>query len=146
MSHFSGLAGPGGPILNVHIGLSVPRIQAMQSAGVPLPATQLAQLLIDTGASHTVIDDRFVQLLGLQPTGTVSMLTPSTGATPHQAATYDVAMYVIGHASAIHHLPVQPVTACPMSHQGIDGLIGRDILAAARLTYSGPDNFFYLSF
>ena len=106
-----------------------------------------AKLLIDTGASHSVIDNRFVVGLGLQATGSIDMLTPSTEEIPFEAPTYDVAMSFIGALSSMRHtIPVQSVTVCAMRHQGIDGLIGRDILGSSRLTYGGIDNFFYLSF
>ncbi len=39
--------------------------------------------LVDTGASCTVIDPTVVQRLGLTPTGSTMILTPSTGSTPH---------------------------------------------------------------
>lgn len=146
MSHFSNVIGPGGPLLATFIGVSGPRQQAMRDAGLTPVLPQIASLLIDTGASHTVIDQRFVTTLGLAATGTSSMHTPSTGAVAQTVDTYDVALVVNGIGGAVHVLPVHSVIACDLSSQGIDGLLGRDILASARLTYSGPDNFFYLSF
>ena len=75
------------------------------------------------------------------------MLTPSTGSTPVVVPTYDVGLVVSGGIGGAQHIvPVHSVNECDFSAQGIDGLLGRDFLAAARLTYSGPDNFCYLSF
>lgn len=146
MTHFSNFIGPSGPILIVWIGISAPRQQAMVHASLKPHLPLLANMLIDTGASHTSIDQKYVGLLSLQPTGSTLIHTPSTGATPQTVATYDVGLVVNGIANAIHILPAQPVFSCDFSAQGIDGLIGRDVLAAARLTYSGPDNMYYLSF
>jgi Aspartyl protease len=146
MSHFSNLIGAQGPLLKVFIGVSGPRFQALEAAGSQPPLPQLADLLIDTGASQTCIDLRFVALLGLQPTGSVSIHTPSTGTIAQSMDAYDVGVVVNGIAGATHVLPVHSVIACDFSSQGIDGLLGRDILANSRLIYSGPDNTFYLSF
>lgn len=133
-------------MLIVYIALSAPRAQAILGAGQTPALPQLANLLIDTGASHTSIDQRFVGLLGLQATGSMMMHTPSTGSIPQAVDTFDVGIVVNGIAGATHVLPAHSVIACDFSGQGIDGLLGRDILAGARLTYSGPDNGFYLSF
>ena len=146
MSHFSIAISPKGPILYVHIAISAPRLQALQTAGRQIPAPQLSEMLIDTGASHTAIDGKVVRALGLTPTGITQMLTPSTGTMPISAPTYDVAMVVPGIDGAQHIIGIHPVTECDFSAQGIDGLLGRDFLSGARLTYSGPDNFCYLSF
>lgn len=146
MSHYSNLIGPSGPLLIVYIGVSGARQQAMAAAGLTPALPMVANLLIDTGASHTAIDNKFVAGLGLQATGSVSIHTPSTGAVAQTVDTYDVGIVVHGIAGATHVLPVHSVMACDFSSQGIDGLLGRDILASSRLIYSGPDNQFFLSF
>lgn len=146
MSHFTNVIGPSGPILIVFIGVSGARQQALRDAGLTPPLPEIANMLIDTGASHTCIDERFVGRLGLQPTGSVPMHTPSTGTQAQIVATYDIGFVVRGIADASHVLPVHSVMACDFSGQGIDGLLGRDILADGRLTYSGPDQTYYLSF
>jgi Aspartyl protease len=146
VSHFTNLIGPNGPLLKVLIGISGPRHNALVAAGQAVPSPQLADLLIDTGASQTCIDLKFIGQLGLQPTGSVSVHTPSTGSVAQSMSAYDVGIVVHGIAGATHVLPVHSIIACDFSQQGIDGLLGRDILASSRLTYSGPDNVFYLSF
>jgi hypothetical protein len=146
LSHFSNAIGQSGPVLICFVGLSLPREQALVAAGQTPPPAQIANLLIDTGASHTVIDQKFVSLLNLVPTGSIMMHTPSTGTVPHPVQTYDIALAFAGIGGAVHSLVAHSVSACDFSGQAIDGLLGRDILAESRLIYSGPDNFFYLSF
>jgi hypothetical protein len=103
-------------------------------------------MLLDTGASHCSLSDAIIAQLGLQPTGSIQMHTPSTGSTPVTAATYDVDFVFQGHNGQSHALINQAVNGCNLSAQGIDGLLGRDFMSAGRLTYSGPDSFCYLSF
>jgi hypothetical protein len=104
--------------------------------------------LVDTGASSTCIDKRFIAALGLTPTGSIPMLTPSSQAgVPHLVSTYDVHLAVpTGHGGgATHSIPVLPVMECDFTGQTIDGLIGRDILNKAHFSYGGPGGFFLMS-
>jgi len=147
MSHHSFIVTNSGPLLETHIGISLPKLQVMSAANQTPPVPVLARMLVDTGASHTSIDQKFVAALGLTPTGSVAVLTPSTGATPHMMPSYDVAFYFVnGHNGGTHTISIQTVTACDLSAQGIDGLIGRDILANTTLTCVGPLGMYHLSF
>lgn len=108
-------------------------------------------LLVDTGASHTNLDAGIIAKLGLQPTGSINVMTPTTGQTPIPQPTYDVDLVIQGFAlpgmvGLPHVVHNHSVSCCDLSLQGIDGLLGRDVLALARMTYSGPDNHFLLSF
>jgi len=127
------------------INLTAARRSALQAAGQPIPAPVLAQILVDTGASMTSIDQTIIAQLGLQATGTVGILTPSTGATPHQCNTYDVELIIPGYTPA-KHIPAIAITDGDYAAQGHKGLLGRDALKDGRLMYSGHDNAALLSF
>jgi hypothetical protein len=76
--------------------------------------------------------------LGLQPTGTAPMLTPSTGATPQDADTYDVGIVIPNAQENPLIFPVLAVSACELyAGQGFHALVGRDILARCLLIYNG---------
>lgn len=143
--HYSVLIAPQGALLAVHVGVSAQRRAALTQAGQTVPAPVLANLLLDTGASCTSIDSSVIAQLGLQPTGTLGILTPSTGATPHQCSTYDVEISVPG-ATPQKIIPAIPIIDGHYLTQGHHGLIGRDVLKDARLVYSGPDQGVMLSF
>jgi hypothetical protein len=147
MSHFTNsIVEPDGPIINVLIALSAPRRAALVAAGQEIPDPMPGRLLIDTGASMTSIDQKFVTGLALQPTGSINMHTPSTGATSVPMSSYDVELHFKGFDGAAHTFQSMAVLGCDFSGQNIDGLFGRDALALARLFYSGPDASWMMSF
>lgn len=147
MSHFTNsVVEPDGPIIHVAISLSAPRRNALIAAGQNVPIAINARLLIDTGASMTSIDQRFVTTLQLQPTGSINMHTPSTGAASVAVSSYDVELHFNGFAGATHTFQSMGVIGCDFSGQGIDGLFGRDAMKQSRLFYSGPDSTWMMSF
>ena len=88
------------------------------------------------------------QALQLQPTGSTPVLTPSTGVTPVDADTYDVAILIPGPQGqsgiAIQNMPV--VASELFAAQGFHALIGRDILRQCVFSYNGAINQFTLAY
>jgi hypothetical protein len=144
--HLTALIDPRGVVLRVVVAVTAARRAALQAAGQSAPNPESANLLVDTGASMTSLDKVVIQKLGLQPTGSISVNTPSTGTKPHQCSSYDVDILMVTSKGQIKHIPALPVIEADFSAQGHDGLIGRDILADFRMTYSGPDNIVWLSY
>jgi hypothetical protein len=135
-----------GPIIQVLIGVSSPRQQALTAAGIAIPAPVTGNFLIDTGASGTCVDPDLVKKLGIPPSGSISIQTPSTQGNPHQCSTYDVMLFIPSSASGGHFIEVMPVFETHLSGQGIDGLLGRDVLQNCVLIYNGTTNLFTLSY
>ena len=135
----------GGPILDVLIGVSHARAQALQQAGQLVPNPIQIRGLIDTGASCTCIDPGVLNALNLAPTGVTPMLTPSTGAQAHHANVYDVSLHLL-HPAITLTLQNVPVAEAQLSIQGIQALIGRDILRSCLFVYDGQSGIFTLAF
>ena len=130
-----------GPRLEVLIGVSEPTHQAIRETGQEPPEPVRVRALIDTGASTTVIAASLVPRLGLFPSGSKNILTPSCA--DHEAITYDISLYFPSHNMPFPHVCV---IAAPLDGQGISCLIGRDILSRGLLIYEGYANRFILSF
>lgn len=132
---------PQGPLIQVYVGASEPRIKALLAAGQTAPSLVLANFLIDTGATGTCVDPSILASLSLTPTGVTAVHTPSTAGVPVNQRTFDVQLVIPCPApvgGGMHRrFSAVPVLECPLQGQGIDGLIGRDILASGVLIYNG---------
>lgn len=146
MSLFLGVVTDEGPILDVTLSITVPRQKALERHKMNVPPPVAARMLIDTGASHSSIDQRFVSLLDLRAVGKVQIHTPSTGQTPAVADEFDIAIRIVGADGHSHVIPITPVFSCDHSEQGIDGLFGRDVLSGAVFIYDGYRKSYTLSF
>ena len=137
--------GPNGPVVIALIGNSTPRVQAMRAAGIEPPSAVQGTFLIDTGASSTCVDPALIQGLGLAPSGRVAIQTPSTGGNHHYCNQYDACLYIPDGKTGflIHALPILETS---LSAQGIDGLIGRDVIDRCTLVYNGSAKFATLAY
>ncbi len=145
MPHFTLQFQAGAPQVAFYIGVSQPREQALKNAGVTVPQPIVIHGLVDTGASNTAVDPVIIQQLGLSPTGSMSIFTPSTGETPAQANTFDVSIR-IPVATMTFSVGALQVFESALSVQGIQALIGRDVLANRLMVYDGRANIFSLAF
>jgi hypothetical protein len=73
------------------------------------------------------------------------MLTPSTGAQPHYANVYDVSLILV-HPALQLTMGNVAVAESELMVQGIQALIGRDVLKNCLLVYDGALGVFTLSF
>lgn len=139
--------GPSGPLVIANIGISIPRQTALLEAGIPPPPYINGQFLIDTGASSSCIDSNLISKLSLTPTGSVSIHTPSTNGVPHSCNQYDVMLYIPGANAGIGCLiEALGVIETSLSAQGIDGLIGRDLLDRWTCIYNGAAGMFTICY
>jgi hypothetical protein len=133
-------------MIDVYVGVSSLRHQNLIAQKAPVPGPLLVKALVDTGASHTTIDVALVKQLALVPTGTVSVITPSTGTTPCEMLTYDCGIWVPLQPGFFAPRPFWIAGAAELLHQGFSVLFGWDLLAESTLFYDGKNGTFTLSF
>lgn len=131
--------------------VSAARHAALTVANQTLPAVATIEALVDTGATSTVVEPAILQALQLSPIGQVATLTPSTGGSPVMCDQYDVSLTIFGPttSSPRFNLPnLLVIAAMPnsLSTQGIDALIGRDVLGHCLMHYNGTAGFFTLAY
>lgn len=117
----------------------------MEKAGLPVPSFVQGTFLLDTGASGTCVDPKLVAPLSLHPSGQVAMQTPSTNGVPVYCNQYDVAVY-IPHDATGFFIGALPILETSLASQGIDGLIGRDVIDRCTLVYNGSAGLFTLAY
>ena len=119
----------------------------MTAAGLPVPQYVTGTFLLDTGASGTCVDPGLVAPLGLTPTGNVQMQTPSTAGTPVTCSLFDISMYIPGTGqTAGFMIEAIPVIEAGLRAQGIDGLLGRDVLDRCTFICNGSAGMFTLAY
>ncbi len=138
---------PGGPIIRVGFLVSGPRQSALKRANLAIPNPVVVPCLVDTGASCTCVDPGVIQQLQLVSSGTISIHTPSTGATPHVCNQFDVGIGIVMDNGQIHLSGlVLPVIESNLKGQGIQALLGRDLLEQGILIYDGRQGRLTLAF
>jgi hypothetical protein len=126
--------------------VSTPRRNALTKAGLQIPTPELVNVLVDTGASGTCIDPSHIAKLGISPSGIIDVHTPSTAGVAAQCNQFDVDIAVILDNGQYHFVNTLPVIESSLASQGIDGLLGRDVLSQGILIFNGAAKTFTLSF
>jgi len=148
MPHFTLPVDPAGPLVNAVVSISEARRATLLERNLPIPELRVIRALVDTGASFTLIEPAVINLLSLSPTGTIEIVTPSTGQNVHTTETYDINLSI--YAAETDPPLVMPnlrvATAELFLRQGIHALIGRDVLRRFILIYNGSTNEFSLCF
>lgn len=148
MPYVTGPIGPGGAVVDVLLGVDAVRATLLRRNGFAVPAPVAVRALIDTGASVSGFGPRVFRELDLRPIDTFDIYTPSTPpGSPHTTNRYRVSLALVAGGSA-HPFPDFHVieTDCWLPDEGIEALIGRDILNRCNFWYVGIDATFNLSF
>ena len=134
-----------GGAVDLLIGVSYPRADALRAANLPIPPPVPIRAIIDPGASATCVEAGALQSLGLVSTGTISMTTPSTGNVPVVCNQYDVSLTVV-HPNVQMTLPALAIVECQPLGGTIQALIGRDFLSVCLFVYDGVAQRFSLGY
>jgi hypothetical protein len=138
LPHFALKFDHAGPVVKVLVGVTKSRHEALTKAGQPVPNAVVGHFLVDTGASCTCVDPGLLSQLALTPSGSTTIQTPSTANEPCTVNQFDVSLFLFGATeSAFMGIEAMPVVESHLKSQGIDGLLGRDVLGRCLMTYDG---------
>ncbi len=131
------------------------RALALRKGNQAIPPPQPGTFLIDTGAHETCVDPALIGSLQLVPKSFTLIQTPSTNGVAVQCPVYDVQLIIVPsmrlglhmqvNQGLIPHVRSISVIGAALKSQGINGLIGRDILEQCLLVYNGQTGAFTLS-
>jgi predicted aspartyl protease len=136
--------GAAGPLVEVHVALSTPRIDALKAKGRTWPPPVPAKALVDTGSSLTTVSPRIATVLGLIPTGQIDVNSATTGQTPRPCYLYDVCLAFVRPTLIVLGATI-PVAEVELANPDIDMLLGRDMLAQCLCVYDGRAGAFTLA-
>jgi predicted aspartyl protease len=136
----------GKPVVLLYVGISVDRLEILQEQGLTIPVARTVRALVDTGASRTIVEERYLRSLELPPLAEEEVHTASTGAIPSRLKIYAVELSLAEDVTGTLARNL-PVFASPdLSGLGVQMLLGRDFLSRVILTYNGPNREFTLEF
>lgn len=148
MPILSGSLEPAGAIVDVLVSPSRVRVSLLKKHSLPIPKPVHIRALLDTGSFLSGFHPRVFQILDLQPHDEIEICTPSTVA----GASYRVERYRVNLAF------VAEGRTCPMPDcfvfatdswrpgEGVEALLGMDILGLCYFQLMGPDRRFTLAF
>jgi predicted aspartyl protease len=122
-----------GPLIQVEVSLHPAAEANLQNANLPIPAPIPGTALIDTGASVSSVDESIVSQLGIPAVGTSQVFTPG-GQVLQQL--HPCRIWFPG--ASLPPITFGFVLAGILKAQGIDVLLGRDVLRDYVLVYNGP--------
>lgn len=128
-----------GPRVEVHFLVPNELEKRYKEEKTEIPKPVVATAMIDTGASHCVLQTSIPEALGLKPVGTMKISTPSCK--DKECYRYFLRMMIPSHNLTYEGTFI----AVALEGQGINCLIGRDLLANGILIYIGYANQFTFS-
>lgn len=135
-----------GVLIQVVVGVSIPFQEALKLAGQPIPKQLKGTFLVDTGASLSCVDVDFIKPLDLPVIGSINIQTPSTQGGVHVCKQYDAMLFLPNKDYAGFTIEAIPLLATHLKSQGIDGLLGKDVLDKCTFIYNGTVKLFTLAY
>jgi hypothetical protein len=147
MSLVTGQIESGGAIIDVFVDVSSQRRRLLKKINAAIPPAVHVRALIDTGANVSGFAPRVFRELQIPPVAKMPVITPTTRAdSPFLSDVFDVALSVLANARLIPFHDSKVIEAdCWLPGEGIEALIGRDILNQCFFQYVGIERRFTLA-
>jgi hypothetical protein len=136
-------SGPDGYVVEVMVGLKGSALAALQATGQAIPPPLRAQGVIDTGTNVTCVASAVLQQLGVS--GVAPGTTQTVGGS-HSVQLFEVSFSIVGPSGVVFTEPQLTVMEMTQPPEGVDVLVGRDVLSAGLLLGDGPGLRFTLAF
>lgn len=128
-----------GAVAEARISLTSIQRRLMVDAGrLPCPPQDVL-LIVDTGSSHSLVDESVMRALSVPSSNCYSYETASTRGVAAQSMAYNVDLQ-LGSLAQKNLLHIRTLEICAGSFMGAtyQGLLGRDVLNRMHLAWRGP--------
>jgi predicted aspartyl protease len=135
-----------GPVIDLWVGPNEPRKRVLTKNGFPVPDPICVKALIDTGSSYSAVDPSILQALDLKLIDTIPVRIPMAKEEVEHLDKYVVGLLM--KAEGLEKLldTIEVIAPSFGNEDGIQALIGRDVLSHCKFSYDGPGEFFSLIF
>jgi len=133
-----------GPVVTLWVGWDIPLSGDSLNKGIEPPAWVPVRMLVDTGATISSIAGDVLQKLNLTTRGTIGLRTASLNFTESRP-TYHVSLHLFDDATASSH-PMVQVIEYAVGSDGVQGLLGWDVLQHCTMIHRKEDHRFTLEF
>lgn len=141
-----GLTQADGAVVEVLVGVHEARRNVLRRNALVVPPRVRVRVQVDTGSEFTVIDGSVFGRLGIQAIDAVTLRPMSVSADTVQFPRFAVSLALPGEESELH-LPSATVLGCHMTPEdGVQGVLGRDMLAHCLFVYDGRRRTFTIAF
>jgi len=135
-----------GPLIAVEVSVPAALAEKLTRENKPIPQPKSGWALIDTGATHSCVDDNVISQLGVNP---ISRAKIHGSAGAHEVNVFPAHLrfpaipnFEIDFAAALG----VNIRAQQFNNQPIIALLGRDVLSRCVFVYNGPLGIYTLAF
>jgi hypothetical protein len=135
-----------GAVVDLLVGVHEERRAMLQKHGMPVPPRTRIPAQLDPGSSFSAIAPQILRDLGIDPIYDVLVRIPSTSDAPQTFRQTPVSL-VLDCPRGEMHLPlVMVIESFFAPDEGIQAMLGRDVLEHCLLVYDGIHRTFTLAF
>jgi hypothetical protein len=146
VARLTGKVRPRGLFVDVSVGVSDGRLKQLWKQSLAPPPPVFATFLVDTGADTTLVEEQIMRTLNLSVINQHRVVTSESKGIPQLCDVYDISLEVINRGGQSWRISSVQALARPLLDEAVHGVIGRDLLDRAVLTYNGPQQVFHIDY
>jgi hypothetical protein len=135
-----------GAVIRLYVGVDRQRQILLAKHNFPVPVPIVVRAQVDTGSGVTAVAPQILETLDLRPIGKKPVITPSTGATPHECNEFVASLWLADYGMGLHYPVANVIASVFLPEEQIEALIGRDLLAQCAFLYDGRAGQFEFDF
>jgi hypothetical protein len=135
-----------GAVVELLIGVNEARREVLLRSGFPVPARVRVLAQIDTGTEFSAVDSSILARLDVRPIDSILVRTPDTTTEPRAFQQYAVSIALASDTLEMFLTSVEVLGCAFAPDEGIQAMLGRDVLEHCLFFYDGPRRTFSLAF